>query len=31
MLEARGHALDTLRVRAFPFHSSVNDFVADHD
>jgi 2-oxoglutarate/2-oxoacid ferredoxin oxidoreductase subunit alpha len=23
--------LDTLRVRAFPFHDSVADFVADHD
>ncbi|MGC1702243.1 MAG: 2-oxoacid:acceptor oxidoreductase subunit alpha, partial [Pseudolabrys sp.] len=31
MIEARGHALDRLRVRAFPFHSSVNSFVADHD
>jgi 2-oxoglutarate ferredoxin oxidoreductase subunit alpha len=31
MIEARGHALDRIRVRAFPFHSSVNSFVADHD
>jgi len=30
-LEARGHALNRLRVRAFPFHSSVTSFVADHD
>ena len=31
MIEARGHALDRMRIRAFPFHSSVNSFVADHD
>src|SRR5438477_10767834 len=31
MIEARGHSLDRLRVRAFPFHSSVTSFVADHD
>jgi 2-oxoglutarate ferredoxin oxidoreductase subunit alpha len=31
MLEARGHQLDRLRVRAFPFHSSVANFIADHD
>ena len=31
MIEARGHALDRMRMRAFPFHSSVNSFVADHD
>jgi 2-oxoglutarate/2-oxoacid ferredoxin oxidoreductase subunit alpha len=31
MIEARGHGLDRMRVRAFPFHSSVNSFVADHD
>ena len=30
-LEARGIHLDTLRVRAFPFHDDVLDFVADHD
>jgi 2-oxoglutarate/2-oxoacid ferredoxin oxidoreductase subunit alpha len=31
MIEARGHSLNRLRVRAFPFHSSVTNFVADHD
>jgi 2-oxoglutarate/2-oxoacid ferredoxin oxidoreductase subunit alpha len=31
MIEARGQALDRLRVRAFPFHSSVTSFLADHD
>jgi len=31
MLEARGSQLDRMRVRAFPFHSSVASFVADHD
>jgi 2-oxoglutarate ferredoxin oxidoreductase subunit alpha len=31
MIEARDHALDRMRLRAFPFHSSVNSFVADHD
>ena len=31
MIEARGQALDRLRVRAFPFHSSVTSFVAEHD
>ncbi len=31
LIEARGHALNRLRVRAFPFHSSVTSFVADHD
>ncbi|HEY2228916.1 MAG TPA: 2-oxoacid:acceptor oxidoreductase subunit alpha [Xanthobacteraceae bacterium] len=31
MIEARGQALDRLRVRAFPFHSSVASFLADHD
>jgi 2-oxoglutarate ferredoxin oxidoreductase subunit alpha len=31
MIEARGHGLDRMRVRAFPFHSSVNSFVAGHD
>ncbi len=31
LLEAQGHSLDMLRVRAFPFHHSVDDFVADHD
>ena len=31
MLEAKGQPLDRMRIRAFPFHSSVNSFVADHD
>jgi 2-oxoglutarate/2-oxoacid ferredoxin oxidoreductase subunit alpha len=31
MLEAAGNALDMLRIRAFPFHQKVVDFVADHD
>jgi len=31
MLEAGGQHLDRLRVRAFPFHSSVTSFIADHD
>jgi len=31
MIAARGHPLDTLRVRAFPFHQDVADFIADHD
>ncbi|HYY36373.1 MAG TPA: 2-oxoacid:acceptor oxidoreductase subunit alpha [Xanthobacteraceae bacterium] len=31
LIEARGHSLNRLRVRAFPFHSSVTSFVADHD
>src|ERR1700687_2558703 len=31
MIEARGHTLDRMRIRAFPFHSSVNSFVAGHD
>jgi 2-oxoglutarate/2-oxoacid ferredoxin oxidoreductase subunit alpha len=31
MLEASGQSLDRLRVRAFPFHSSVTSFLADHD
>ncbi len=31
ILQARGQHLDRLRVRAFPFHSSVASFVADHD
>jgi 2-oxoglutarate ferredoxin oxidoreductase subunit alpha len=31
MIESRGQALDRLRVRAFPFHSSVASFLADHD
>ena len=31
VLEAGGNQLDRLRIRAFPFHSSVSSFVADHD
>jgi 2-oxoglutarate ferredoxin oxidoreductase subunit alpha len=31
MLEAGGQYLDRLRVRAFPFHSSVASFIAEHD
>src|SRR5436853_273238 len=31
LLEARGHHLDRLRIRAFPFHSSVASFLAEHD
>src|SRR5579883_2506642 len=31
MIEAEGHFVDRLRVRAFPFHSSVASFLADHD
>ena len=30
-LDARGVHLDTLRVRAYPFHDDVLDFVAAHD
>ncbi|MGP0089609.1 MAG: 2-oxoacid:acceptor oxidoreductase subunit alpha [Xanthobacteraceae bacterium] len=31
MLEARGLSLDMLRVRAFPFHKDVPDFIAEHE
>jgi 2-oxoglutarate ferredoxin oxidoreductase subunit alpha len=31
ILEARGQHLDRMRIRAFPFHSSVSSFIADHD
>jgi 2-oxoglutarate ferredoxin oxidoreductase subunit alpha len=31
LIEANGNRLDTLRLRAFPFHQDVADFVADHD
>jgi 2-oxoglutarate ferredoxin oxidoreductase subunit alpha len=31
MIMARGVPLDMLRVRAFPFHQDVSDFIADHD
>jgi 2-oxoglutarate ferredoxin oxidoreductase subunit alpha len=30
-LEAQGVHLDTMRVRGFPFHQDVVDFVAEHD
>jgi 2-oxoglutarate ferredoxin oxidoreductase subunit alpha len=30
-LAAQGIHLDTLRVRAFPFHDEIADFVADHE
>ncbi|MDB5372400.1 MAG: 2-oxoacid:acceptor oxidoreductase subunit alpha [Belnapia sp.] len=30
-LEAEGVAVDALRIRAFPFHPDVDDFVAAHD
>jgi 2-oxoglutarate ferredoxin oxidoreductase subunit alpha len=31
MLEANGQSLDRMRIRAFPFHSSIASFLADHD
>jgi 2-oxoglutarate ferredoxin oxidoreductase subunit alpha len=31
MIAARGQPLDMLRVRGFPFHQDVNDFIADHE
>ncbi|MEW6642621.1 MAG: 2-oxoacid:acceptor oxidoreductase subunit alpha [Pseudomonadota bacterium] len=31
ILARRGHALDLMRVRAFPFHQDVASFIADHD
>jgi len=31
MLEASGYAVDMLRVRGFPFHQKVADFVTDRD
>jgi 2-oxoglutarate/2-oxoacid ferredoxin oxidoreductase subunit alpha len=31
MLQERGHRLDMLRVRAFPFHQDVPDFIAEHE
>ena len=30
-LEARGIHLDTLRIRAFPFHDDVFDFIGNHE
>jgi 2-oxoglutarate ferredoxin oxidoreductase subunit alpha len=31
ILTARGHTLDLMRVRAFPFHQDIASFIADHD
>ena len=31
MLNAKGHHLDRLRLRAFPFHHTVDDFISEHD
>jgi 2-oxoglutarate ferredoxin oxidoreductase subunit alpha len=31
MLEGRGNRLDMLRIRAFPFHQDVPEFIAEHD
>ncbi len=31
LLEASGHRLNRMRVRAFPFHQDVTDFAAEHD
>jgi 2-oxoglutarate ferredoxin oxidoreductase subunit alpha len=31
MLEAEGSRLDLLRIRAFPFHQDVSEFIANHD
>jgi 2-oxoglutarate ferredoxin oxidoreductase subunit alpha len=31
LIASRGVPLDMLRVRGFPFHHDVNDFIADHD
>ena len=31
VLEQQGLHLDALRVRAFPFHEQVGDFIAEHD
>jgi len=30
-MTAAGHPLDALRLRAFPFHESVSDFIDEHD
>ena len=30
-LEEKGVRLDTLRIRAFPFHDEVDDFISNHD
>jgi 2-oxoglutarate ferredoxin oxidoreductase subunit alpha len=31
IIEAQGKPLDMLRIRAFPFHQDVQDFIADHE
>jgi 2-oxoglutarate ferredoxin oxidoreductase subunit alpha len=31
LIESRGQPVDRLRIRAFPFHSSVSSFIAAHD
>jgi 2-oxoglutarate ferredoxin oxidoreductase subunit alpha len=31
ILTSRGHMLDLMRVRAFPFHQDVASFISDHD
>ncbi len=31
ILRGRGHSVDLMRVRAFPFHQDVAHFIADHD
>jgi 2-oxoglutarate/2-oxoacid ferredoxin oxidoreductase subunit alpha len=31
MLQERGNRLDMLRIRAFPFHQDVPDFIAEHE
>jgi 2-oxoglutarate ferredoxin oxidoreductase subunit alpha len=31
MLQESGHRLDMLRIRAFPFHQDVSDFIAEHE
>jgi 2-oxoglutarate ferredoxin oxidoreductase subunit alpha len=31
LIEARAQPVDRLRIRAFPFHSSVASFIAEHD
>ncbi|WP_315835251.1 2-oxoacid:acceptor oxidoreductase subunit alpha [Bradyrhizobium prioriisuperbiae] len=31
ILAKRGHSLDLMRIRAFPFHQDVASFIADHD
>jgi hypothetical protein len=31
ILQNRGNRLDMLRIRAFPFHQDVPDFIAEHE